>query len=296
MNILITGAKGQLGRSILGQLASLKQRDRVNVYALGRHSLDITNHNDVYAAFKVLKPSVVINAAAYTNVDQAELDPAYAYKVNQSGAANVAAAAAVHNARLVHVSTDYVFGNGKQAPIQENAMPIPLNIYGASKLAGEGAVIAQCPHSIIVRTSAVYSAFGNNFVKTILKAGLDKGYVKVVCDQVSSPTWAGGLASALVHIGIKHCVPAGVYHYAGNTALSWYEFAKKILACAGQIDYRFKNIPVISINTQQSGRKAVRPVFSVLDTSKLQLYGIKPDCTEYSLPMVISGLLLSGDF
>ena len=190
MKILVTGKGGQLA-SELAQVAS----DKYQFITLSRQELNISDIDQVQQIFKLHQPDVVINAAAYTAVDKAETDVEKAYAVNEIGVKNLAITCKESNTRLLHVSTDFVFDGNKTTPYQTNDVTNPLGVYGASKLAGDNAVMEVLPSAVIVRTAWVYSAFGNNFVKTMLRLMAEKPALGIVYDQVGTPTWAAGLAN-----------------------------------------------------------------------------------------------------
>lgn len=289
MNILLTGAQGQLGRSLSERVQSVAPGWRW--HALSRKALDITDADAVNAMFTRLQPSVVINAAAWTKVDAAEHVGEQAIAVNALGAANIAAAAAHAGARLLHISTDYVFkGDGTQL-LSEAVPPAPVNMYGASKLAGEQAVQAEAPDAVIVRTSGLYSRYGSNFVRTVLQRGLEMGVLDVVDDQVVSPTWAVDLADALLYMAGRPTVAPGVYHYSGRQAVSWYDFACHILAYAARIDARWKPVVVRPVSSMDYAAPAVRPAYSALDCVKVSALGVTLSEPDQRLPALVEALV-----
>jgi dTDP-4-dehydrorhamnose reductase len=268
MKWLVTGANGQLGRCLQKTLDSRK----IEFVALSRAELDITNIDLVKESFNSIKPDVVINTAAYTNVEQAEIDSVAAFKINQLGAANVATGSKSIGAKLVHFSTDYVFAGNGISPWRVNDLTEPLSIYGKSKLAGEVEISRIYPeNSLIVRTAWLYSKFGKNFYKTILNLALkDSNTINVVSDQFGQPTNALDL-SELVSSAISNNVPAGIYHGTSSGKSSWHEFAVEIFKLAGADSNRVK-----AISSKDYQAKAPRPEFSLLDNSKWLDFGMKP--------------------
>jgi dTDP-4-dehydrorhamnose reductase len=268
MKFLITGANGQLGRCLQETLDA----KGIDFVALCHADLDITNTTLVKESFNRLKPDVVINTAAYTNVEQAEIDSVAAFGINQLGAANVTSASKSIGAKLVHFSTDYVFAGNSISPWRVNDSAEPLSIYGKSKLAGEVEISRIYPeNSLIIRTAWLYSRFGKNFYKTILNLALkDSNTINVVADQFGQPTNALDLAE-LVSSAISNNVPAGIYHGTSSGKSSWHEFAVEIFNLAGADSSRVK-----AISSKDYQAKAPRPEFSLLDNSKWLDFGMKP--------------------
>ncbi len=251
MRITIVGAGGQLGRAMQ---AALTGHD---LAALTHAQLDITNFDAACAAVAAHRPDMVINAAAYTNVDGAESDQTGAYKLNAVGPRNLAIATHRHSITLVHVSTDYVFDGRSDRPYHEYDPVNPQSVYGRSKLAGEQAVAAHNPHHYIVRTAWLYHTEGRNFPKTML-AQSDKAEVRVVSDQYGSPTYAPHLVAGiarLIETGVF-----GVYHLAGRGGTSWFELTRKLYALCGI------KTEVRPVATAEFPRPAARPCYSVLTT------------------------------
>ncbi|SDU09110.1 dTDP-4-dehydrorhamnose reductase [Halopseudomonas salegens] len=264
MKILLTGANGQLGRCLQDVLAATEHA----WLACSREQLDITNARQVQQQVSHFQPEVIINAAAWTGVDSAETHAESAWKINAEAVALLAQAANSVNARLIQVSTDYVFDGNHQQPWRETDPTRPLGVYGASKLAGEQAA-AQANEHIIVRTAWVFSAYGNNFLKTMLRLAGERDELGIVADQTGTPTWAGDLAQTLVQlIGIPHA--RGIYHFSGGTPCTWFDFASAIFAAlkAGDPDAR---IPLLKpVSTAEFPTPAKRPAWSVLDDQRLQ--------------------------
>lgn len=268
MKWLITGANGQLGRCFQKTLYT----QGFEFVALSRTNLDITSIALVKENFKRIKPDVVINAAAYTNVEQAEIVFSEAFRINQIGARNVAIASNLVGAKLVHFSTDYVFSGETISPWQVNDPTEPLSTYGKSKLAGEIEILKEYPEqSIIIRTAWLYSMYGKNFYNTILTKALT-GYesVGVVSDQQGQPTSALDLAELTVEAVAKNVTP-GVFHCTNAGSCSWFEYAKYIFEIAGQDTARVS--PVLSSELMT---KVQRPKFSALENHKWSEFGILP--------------------
>lgn len=224
MRVLLTGAYGQLGRSLLDRFPA----DWITL-ACGSAELDITDRAAVERVVRKFRPQVIMNAAAYTAVDKAETDRIRAMKINAIGPENLARVAQETEAQLIHISTDYVFDGAKSTPYLESDLPCPINFYGLSKWEGEKRVRALLPRAIIIRTSWLFSEYGSNFVKTMLRLAQTQESVRVVNDQRGCPTYAGDLAQAMIILAADR-VAAGVYHYCGDRAVSWYEFAGAIFA------------------------------------------------------------------
>ena len=263
MRILVTGSKGQLGNEIK-QLAN-DYPDYFFDYT-DIEELDITNSQQVDVYFDATKPQVVVNCAAYTAVDKAEADETVAYLVNAKAIENLARSASRTGAMIVHVSTDYVFDGKAYMPYNESDRTNPQSVYGRSKLAGEEAVWQNASNGLIIRTSWLYSAFGNNFVKTMIRYGKERGELKVVFDQIGSPTYAKDLAKVILDIIPKAITHSGtnLYHYSNEGVASWYDFAKFVIDFSG-IDCNVK--PIL---TKDYPLPAPRPFYSVLDKSKIK--------------------------
>jgi dTDP-4-dehydrorhamnose reductase len=287
MKWLITGVNGQLGRCLQETLDA----KGVDFVALTHTDLDITNIVLLKQCFNSIKPDVVVNAAAYTNVEQAEIDSDEAIKVNQSGAANVAIASKSIGAKLVHFSTDYVFAGNGNSPWKVNDLTEPLSIYGKSKLAGEVEILNEYPEkSLIIRTAWLYSPFGKNFYKTMLKKALNSDEsVRVVNDQQGQPTSAFDLAELTLN-AVTENVASGVFHGTNAGSCSWFEFAQYIFEIAGADPARV--IPVLS---SEFATKVQRPKYSVLDNQKWSEFGMLPlglwkDSVQKALPDMMLSL------
>jgi dTDP-4-dehydrorhamnose reductase len=265
MKVLITGKGGQLAWE-LEQLAP----ETVDFVSVGINELDVTNESLVAAFIAEMKPDLVINAAAYTAVDQAEKDIDNAYAVNELGVKYLAQACQKIGARILHISTDFVFDGTNTSPYQTDAEPNPLNVYGASKLAGDIALQEILPEaSVIVRTAWVYSVNGNNFVKSMLRLMQEKPQLGIIYDQVGTPTWAKGLAQWLWIIASKPEV-TGTYHWTDAGVASWYDFAIAIQELGLEKELLKKAIPVLPIPTSAYPTPAKRPAFSVIDKSSAE--------------------------
>jgi dTDP-4-dehydrorhamnose reductase len=257
MNLLVTGARGMLGRAVVDAAMRLGH----DVHAVGHAQLDITDPEATRLTLASSRPKAVVNCAAYTDVDGAESDWQTAEAVNARGAGNVAAAAAEIGALIVHVSTDYVFDGSKREPWLESDAVGPLGVYGETKLAGERAIVAANPAHAIVRTAWLFGAGGRNFVDTMLALGTQRAEVSVVTDQVGCPTWTGHLAGALVELA-ERPQETGIHHIAGGGSCSWNELALEIFERAG-VDCR-----VLPTTSDQFVRPATRPAYSVLGSER----------------------------
>lgn len=263
MKIIVTGASGQLGRCLKDVLV----RHEIDHVALSSSDLNIVDPLAVKRVLAEHSPCVVINAAAYTAVDKAESEEAKAYDVNCHGASNLAGACANMGIRLIHVSTDYVFDGTKGSPYQEDDVTNPLGVYGHSKRAGELAIL-DSGAGVIVRTSWVFSEYGNNFLKTMIRVGKERDVLGVVNDQVGVPTYAGDLAEALVALAEKPAA-AGVYHFSGGEPCTWYDFATAIFQ-AYQHSYPDFSCPYVKpIESSAYPTPVKRPAYSVLSGVRL---------------------------
>jgi dTDP-4-dehydrorhamnose reductase len=255
--LLITGAAGMLGQDV----DAVATASGIDVIALGHRELDIVNPDAVRRALEAARPDVVVNCAAWTDVDGAEVDPEAADAVNAAGASNVALAAAAVDAWTIHISSDYVFDGARREPYVESDRPAPLSSYGRSKLAGERAVTDAAPRShTIVRSSWLFGAGGPCFPATILRIAAERGELAVVDDQIGCPTFTGHLAEALVALAEEPL--AGVVHVAGGGECSWFEFATQIVARSG-LDAEVRPVP-----TTEMPRPATRPPYSVLRSER----------------------------
>jgi dTDP-4-dehydrorhamnose reductase len=262
-NLLVTGGNGQLGSEIKA-LAHLYPA--YHFHFTDSKELDITNHAGVYEFIKTNNISVIINCAAHTAVDKAESDQEMAAKLNHLAVENFAKIAKAHNIQCIHISTDYVFDGTNHIPYTENEKTNPQSVYGSTKLAGEQALQEINPaNSMIVRTSWVYSSFGNNFLKTMLRLGSEREELGVIVDQIGTPTYARDLAKALLDIIPQlKTETVEVYHFSNKGVTSWYDFAKAIF------DIKEIDITLNAIETSQYPTAAKRPFYSVLNKNKIE--------------------------
>lgn len=258
--VVLTGAGGQLGRELV------ERAPAAELVALGRDALDIGDAGAVTERLAALAPEVVINAAAYTAVDRAESEPELARRGNAEGPGNLARACATLGIRLLHVSTDFVFDGRASEPYRPGDATAPLGEYGRSKLAGELAVREVLPQAVILRTGWVYSRFGGNFVKTMLRLMAERDSLNVVCDQVGTPTWTGGLAEALWNFAARPDL-SGTYHWSDAGVCSWYDFAVAICEEGRAHGLLPRPVAVHPIPASDYPTPARRPAFSVLDKS-----------------------------
>jgi len=261
MRVIVTGAKGQLGTDVVELFSEIGYQ----VYGYGRNELDITDIGQVRKVFNDIRPDVVIHAAAHTKVDLAESEPDQAFLINAYGTRNVAVVAEALGAKLVYVSTDYVFDGTANKPYSEFDTTNPLGVYGKSKLAGEQFVRDLHSKFFIVRTSWVYGKHGNNFVKTMLNLAKERNELKVVDDQVGCPTYTVDLAKCI--FDLIQTEKYGIYHVSNSGHCSWYEFAKAIFEEAGL------NVKVNPCTTKDFPRSAPRPSYSVFEHMALKLNG-----------------------
>lgn len=264
MRWLVTGAGGMLGRD----LVDLLRVRAVEVTAAARENLDITASEAVDAA--VSGHDVVVNCAGWTDVDGAESQEAAAFAVNATGAEHLARAAQAHGARLVHISTDYVFDGAAATPYPEDAPLDPRSAYGRTKAAGERAVRGLCADHLVVRTAWLYGAHGSCFPRTIARVARERGRLDVVTDQVGQPTWTVDLADLVVRL-VDSAVPAGTYHGTASGRASWFEFARAVVGAAGLDPDIVRPTTAAAIS-----RPAPRPAFSVLGHERLRAAGVTP--------------------
>jgi len=271
MKVLVTGVSGQLG----GSLVSAIPPD-ITLLTTSHKDLDIADGDAVRAYVQQHRPEVIINAAAHTAVDRAESEPELARRVNEDGPRHFAVAARGVGARLIHVSTDFVFDGAASSPYRPDARPNPLSVYGKTKLAGEQAVLESLPtRSVVVRTAWVYAATGNNFVRTMLRIMNAKLSVRVVADQVGTPTAARSLAQTLWMLVSKPEIQ-GIHHWTDAGVASWYDFAVAIAEEGAQLGLVPDNVIVTPIATADYPTPARRPPYSVLDKTSLTSRGLTP--------------------
>lgn len=284
LNILVTGANGQLG-SELRAIAS--QYPNYHFFWRDYPELDITNEDDVHHFISANRIQAIINCAAYTAVDRAEEEPERALMVNAFGPDVLGRLAEQYQLRLIHISTDYVFNGKNHKPYTEQLETQPIGIYGLTKRRGEINLMQHASNVIIIRTSWLYSAYGNNFVKTMLRLMAANDEIGVIFDQVGTPTYAGDLAQACLQIigdpGFEH--KGGIYHYSNEGVASWYDFALAVRDLAA-LDCRVK-----PLRSDEFPTKASRPHYSVLDKSKIKnSFGLRIPYWRYSLAICLSQL------
>lgn len=267
MKIMVTGAYGQLGNALKRELENDKSIETIFTDA---DTLDITDTAALHRFFDDNPVDMVINCAAYTAVDRAESDDLKAAAINTGAVGNLGQAAAKHNIKVIHISTDYVFNGETFRPYEENDEPYPQSIYGRTKLEGEGLLSSFSNKAMIIRTAWLYSEFGSNFVKTMLRLADEKSEINVVADQIGTPTYAGDLAHAIHQIIHHKDWKPGIYHFTNEGVASWYDFTKAIFEFTG------KKTKVNPIRTSQYPTPAKRPLYSVLSKDKIKrTYGLE---------------------
>lgn len=278
--ILLTGCTGQLGQELQRTLAHEGE-----VIGVNRQTVDLLQTASIRQAITEVKPDLIVNAAAYTVVDKAETETELAQAVNETAPTVMAQEAQKQGATLIHISTDYVFDGRKNTPYTEDDVTNPLGVYGRTKLKGEEGIRQTCTNHLILRTAWVYGRFGKvNFVKTMLRLFAEREEVRVVADQVGSPTWAADLAQAiaiLVSVSSQEpaqsCIPTGTYHYTNSGVASWYDFAVAILEEAKPLGFSLKVQRIVPITTADYPTPAKRPAYSVLSGKKISdLLGSHP--------------------
>jgi dTDP-4-dehydrorhamnose reductase len=280
--VLVTGANGQLGSSLR---LSDGLPDGFRFLFTDVDTLDICDKGFLLSYARANDIGYIINCAAYTAVDEAEDNEPLALRINSEAVRNLGETAQALGARIIHISTDYVFDGTNSQPYVENDYTCPVSVYGRTKHMGELFLRAVCPEALIIRTSWLYSAFGNNFVKTMLRLGKEREELRVVFDQIGTPTWAGDLAAAIltiIHSAEAGRFKAGIFHYSGEGVCSWYDFAHKIL--------QLSHTPcrVCPIETGDYPTRALRPQYSVLNKKKIkQTYGLHIPHWEDSLEAII---------
>lgn len=270
--ILLTGIDGQLGKELQRLLAPIGE-----VIGVGRQAMDLAQPDSIRQVIREVKPDLIVNAAAYTAVDQAQTETELAQAINGVAPTIMAAELECTGGVLIHVSTDYVFDGHKNTPYLEDDTPNPLSVYGQSKLAGEAGIGQVSTRYMILRTAWVYGTYGkSNFVKTMLRLGAEREEIRVVADQVGSPTWTYDLASAISTLGEKVASDStqlssltGLYHFTNSGMSSWYDFAVAIFEEAQQLGFPLKVQRVVPITTSDYPTPAQRPAYSVLSTSKI---------------------------
>ena len=282
MRILVTGANGQLGNEM--QVLA-KENPQHTYYFTDVQELDICNKDAVWAYIAEKRIELIVNCAAYTAVDKAEDDSELAYKLNSEAPKTLACAAQFNGAAMIQVSTDYVFDGTGHTPYTEEAATCPNSVYGFTKLAGEQAVMKYCSRAMIIRTAWLYSIYGNNFVKTMLRLGRERETLGVVFDQIGTPTYANDLARA-IFAAISQGIVPGIYHFSNEGVCSWYDFTLAIHRLAG-----IKSCKVSPLHTDEFPAKAPRPHYSVLDKTKIKkTFGIDIPHWEASLAVCMKNL------
>lgn len=281
MKILVTGCNGQLGREMQNVLEA--GMPGITLYTDTQH-LDITDNAAVEKFVKDSEITHIVNCAAYTNVDAAEEDKLQCAAVNVNGVKNLANAADQVGAKVIHVSTDYVFDGTAHRPYRESDKVNPISQYGTTKRKGETALLALAPESVIIRTAWLYSPYGKNFVKTMLRLGKEMSDIRVVGDQIGTPTYALDLAKAIYRILTSHQWVPGIYHFSDEGVASWYDFARAIHRIAG-----ISKCKVTPIPSEDYPTAASRPFYSVLDKSCIRAtYGVETPHWEDSLVKCIN--------
>ena len=282
MKILVTGSKGQLGSS----LRRVFDNDpAIDATYTDHDTLDITDRDAVYRFLGDNKFDIVVNCAAYTAVDKAESDEILASALNTGAVGNLAETAVKNGTRVIHISTDYVFSGQGCRPYEENDEPYPQSIYGRTKLEGEALLTSFCQNALIIRTAWLYSEFGGNFVKTMLRLAETRPEINVVADQIGTPTYAGDLAEAIHRIVSSGEWKPGIYHFTDEGVASWYDFTKAIFEIAG------RDVKVNPIKTSEYPTQAKRPLYSVLSKKKIKkAFGLEIPYWRDSLKTCISQL------
>lgn len=285
--VLLIGAKGQVGQELQVTLQSLGE-----VISIGREELDLTNSEKIGQLIREIHPDYLVNAAAYTAVDKAETEPDLAYSINAIAPKIMAESAEKIQAKFLHISTDYVFDGRKNTPYLETDLTNPLGVYGQSKLRGEEEIKTVNSQAIILRTAWVYGSYGkSNFVKTMLRLGKEREELKVVVDQVGSPTWSKDIATAITHLLINVDNPPGIYNFTNSGVASWFDLTKAIFEEAKISGISLKIQRVIPITTAEYPTPAVRPAYSVLSGQKIsQQLGYIPPYWRDSLKAMLNQL------
>ena len=288
MKILVLGCKGQVGRCLHDQL----KNTNYNVIFTSRENIDITDFEKTKIKILDISPDILINATAFTAVDKAEENHKSSKLINHLAVKNIADICNQNNSWLIHISTDYVFDGNSDYPYKEGDQTNPQNQYGKTKLDGEMAIqLSGCKH-IIIRTSWVFSEYGNNFLKNIFHLGLERNELSIIDDQIGCPTYAQDVSSSIVKIipQLKNKEHNGLYHYCGDQRCSWYDFAKKIFNIAKKNNIKIPNI-INSIKTSDYLTLAKRPKFSVLDCDKIEKeFGISPSNLDDGIRHAIARL------
>ncbi|WP_298769037.1 dTDP-4-dehydrorhamnose reductase [uncultured Shewanella sp.] len=293
MLVLVVGKKGQLGSHLFRVLKQSPDLDVIEI-----PECDITNKFAINNRINQSRPDVIVNAAAYTCVEQAEMEKEIAFNVNNKGACLLAQASKDIGAMLIHMSTDYVFDGSNKHAYKENDVPNPQSIYGKSKLAGEAAIVNTCPRHIIIRTAWLFSVQDNNFVSTMLTLGRDRDELSIVDDQYGGPTYVGDLANAILHIMMQFKQVGrlnwGVYHFSGFPYVTWYQFAQHIFKQAHKQKTIDKPPRLVPISSQDYPSNVNRPANSTLNCTKIEReLGIEMVDWSKALPVVIEQFMES---
>lgn len=281
-NIIVFGASGQLGQCF----KNVAEKEQIaSIYFPSENEANILDYDALKKVFETYKPIYSINCAAYTAVDKAEDEQEIALKVNKTGVENLARLCAENDSTLIHISTDFVFKGDKSTPLNEGDAAVPVNVYGQTKLEGEHVAEVLLKKYFIVRTGWLYSEYGNNFVKTMLKLGAERDELKVIADQAGTPTYAIDLAGCIINIIKSESAEYGIYHYSNEGIASWYDFAKAIFEISGT------QVKLIPIKTEEYITKALRPAYSVMDKSKIKkTFGMEIPYWRDSLVICINKL------
>ncbi len=290
--ILLIGCNGQVGKELQQSLASYG-----NIIAVARPTIELSEPDTLRNVIRENQPQIIINAAAYTAVDKAESEIELAQTINATAPLILAEEAEKKGAFLIHISTDYVFDGNSCRPYQETDATNPLSVYGKTKLAGEEAIQKTCSHHLILRTAWVYGTFGkSNFVKTMLRLGKEREEIRVVADQIGSPTWARDIAETIAQL-----IPqlsseiAGTYHYTNSGVASWYDFAVTIFEEAQLLDLPLKVQRIIPITTSEYPTPARRPSYSVLACAKIaEVLGTHAPHWRQRLRKMLQELMVNG--
>jgi dTDP-4-dehydrorhamnose reductase len=279
---IILGASGQLGQCL--KAVAEDQHIESLIFA-GKAEGNVLDMIALEEIFKAYKPAYCINCSAYTAVDKAEDDRESALNINKTGVENLATLCSKYNTALIHISTDFVFKGNESSPLNEESVTDPINVYGQSKLDGELVIQAQLDRYFIIRTGWLYSEFANNFVKTMLKLGSERDELKVIADQVGTPTYAIDLAGCIIAITKAESTAYGTYHYSNEGVASWYDFSKAIFEISST------DVKVIPVSTAEYITRAVRPPYSVMDKTKIKrTFGLEIPYWRDSLAVCISRL------
>lgn len=282
MKIVITGASGQLGSELRDLLEG---NSAVESFFLDRKQLPLDQTMIIQDILSMYEPDLIIHGGAYTAVDKAESEPDLADQVNHLASEEIAQYCRLHGTKLITVSTDYVFDGNSSIPLTEDAAVNPVNMYGLTKLKGEQAIEKWCPDAIIIRTSWVYSSYGNNFVKTMIRLMNERDELSVINDQIGSPTYAKDLAEAIVQISLVEEWKSGIYNYSNEGEISWFDFATAIR------DLKGLNCVLQAIPTTSYPTPAKRPHYSLLDKTKIkETFGVKVPQWEESLKAMLDSV------